>query len=178
MIRFTKFIAAAAVVASGAIGTVARAQIGSPFSLGVSAGASVPTGDLSDAASTGYTIAGHIGVAIPALPISFRGDAGYNNWGGQRNGHAFNLTGNALFDIPVRSVLHPYVIGGIGGYRFGGTATKLAANENGNRFGYNIGAGITLPLSVFDTFVEVRYHHVNRDVGNMAFVPITVGVMF
>jgi len=39
-------------------------------------------------------------------------------------------------------------------------------------------AGVSVPFVLFDGFIEARYHHVNQDIGSMAFVPITVGVMF
>lgn len=185
MLHFSKFAAAAAMLAAtvsfaGAQGITTPFK---PFSLGVSAGASIPTGDLSNNVNTGYNITGHVGVAVPALPISFRGDVGYNNWGAKAktssyNDHAWGFTANALVDLPVAVVVHPYVIGGIGGYRFGRSAGDVTVNDNTTRFGYNLGGGINLPLSGFSTFVEARYNHANRDIGSSSFVPITFGVMF
>jgi opacity protein-like surface antigen len=49
-----------------------------------------------------------------------------------------------------------------------------------NRFGFNIGGGVKIPLtSSFETFVEARYNRVTVDNGqSLSFVPVTVGIMF
>ena len=46
------------------------------------------------------------------------------------------------------------------------------------RDGWNAGAGINLPLSIFHAFVEARYNRVTTDTGSMQFVPVTFGIMF
>ena len=73
MVSLTKFAAVAAIVVSTA--TIAGAQsvtsATKPFSLGISGGASIPTGDLSNSVNTGYNIGGHIGLGTPSLPISW-----------------------------------------------------------------------------------------------------------
>lgn len=187
MIRFTKFIAIAAIAASS--GTIASAQSATsatkPFSLGLSGGASIPVGDLSDRVNTGYSLNGHVGIAAPTWPISFRGDVGYNSWGAKDNTidvndaniHAWSFTGNAVYSVPVQSMVRPYLIGGIGAYKTGVSSGNTSFNDD-TRFGYNLGGGITLPLTGFNTFVEARYNHVNTDGGSFAYVPITFGIMF
>jgi hypothetical protein len=173
-----------------------------PVSVGISAGVAVPTGDLSDGGNsgfsgvnTGYNVTGSIAIGLPVVPFGLRGDVAYNSFGtknlqfshpdgglpdGVYNADAsvLGFTANIVYQLPLpEPVLKPYLIGGAGVYD-----VKLSPTTGGsvsqNNFGYNIGAGVTVPLVAVNTFVEVRYHHVSQDNGSMSFVPITVGVMF
>ena len=180
--RFTKVLAIATMAAATAATAGAQAPVSAvkPFSIGVSGGASIPTGDLSNGVNTGWNLNGHLGLGAPTLPISFRGDVGYNNWGAKGGGasaHAWNLTGNAVFDIPQPTGVSPYILGGLGAYKMGVSSGGVTANDSW-RFGFNVGAGVKLPLSGFNTFIEAKYVQVNGDGGNAQFVPITFGVMF
>lgn len=181
--RFTKFFAVAAIAATAAAGTAgAQSSVTAtkPVSIGVSGGASLPTGDLGNSANTGWNLNGHLGLAAPAMPISFRGDVGYNNWGAKGGGaslHAWNLTGNAVYDIPQATGVSPYILGGLGAYKMGVSSGSTTINDNW-RFGFQVGGGVKLPLSGFNTFIEAKYVQVNGDGGNAQFVPITFGVMF
>jgi hypothetical protein len=47
-----------------------------------------------------------------------------------------------------------------------------------NHFGWNAGAGIKLPLSGFQAFIEARYNRISASGGSMEFVPVTFGIMF
>lgn len=180
--RFTNVLAVAAMAMATAATAGAQASVTAtkPVSIGVSAGASIPTGDLSQGVNTGWNLNGHVGLATPTLPIGFRGDVGYNNWGAKGGGasaHAWNLTGNAVFDIPQPTGVSPYIIGGLGAYKVGVSSGGVTMNDNW-RFGFDVGAGVKLPLSGFNTFLEAKYVQINGDGGNTQFVPITFGVMF
>jgi opacity protein-like surface antigen len=83
------------------------------------------------------------------------------------------FTANALFEVPSGGFT-PYVIGGGGLYRLDDSIGGDAQNE----FGFNIGGGISMPLSGFKVFVEARYHRVNTEGGSTAFVPIVFGAIF
>jgi len=52
------------------------------------------------------------------------------------------------------------------------------ASTTESHFGWNAGAGIKLPLSVFSAFVEARYNRISATGGSMEFVPVTFGIMF
>jgi opacity protein-like surface antigen len=86
------------------------------------------------------------------------------------------VTGNLEYSIPSDAVT-PYLIGGAGLYN---AAVNLPGFGSGssNKFGWNIGGGIKLPLSGFDTFLEARYNQVQGNGGSLKFIPITFGVMF
>ena len=171
----------AAVIALSAASASAGAQFSSnPFQIGASAGIGFPTGDLGDIANTGYNVTVALGYKPALTPIGVRLEAAYNQFGlkdvdGNVNIPAF--TGNLVYSLPSVS-FSPYVIGGAGLYRTnvdiggGGSAGE-------NRFGFNVGGGIKIPLSSsFETFVEARYNRVTVDNGSMSFIPISVGIMW
>ncbi|MEO6864921.1 MAG: outer membrane beta-barrel protein [Gemmatimonadaceae bacterium] len=187
MSGLSKLVAIAAIAVSGAV--VAGAQgvtsATKPFSLGISGGASIPTGDLSQFANTGYNVGGHVALGTPALPISFRGDVNYDNFGakgtGSSNAHIWSYTANAVYEVPTMTGIRPYVIGGIGGFTPGNSYTSggtTVTATSGTKFGFDVGGGLTIPLSGFNAFVEARYNRYNDGGGTTSFVPITFGVMF
>lgn len=190
MLSLSKFAAIAAIAVSSAAAAVAGAQgvtsATKPFSLGISGGASIPTGDLSNAVNTGYNIGGHVALGAPALPIGLRGDVNYDNFGskgsGNGNAHIWSYTANAVYTIPTMTGISPYLIGGIGGFRPGASYTSGGTTftaSSGTKFGFDVGGGLTIPLSGFNAFVEARYNRFNNDGGgSTSFVPITFGVMF
>jgi len=72
----------------------------------------------------------------------------------------------------------PYAIGGAGLYRTNVDITG-GGSAGENHFGFNVGGGVKIPLSSsFETFVEARYNRVTVNGGNLAFVPVTVGIMW
>ncbi|MGI9089940.1 MAG: outer membrane protein, partial [Gemmatimonadaceae bacterium] len=110
-------------------------------------------------------------------------DAGVDNASG--NVRVLGFTGNLVFPIPLQAVMvRPYLIGGIGLYNVRASATirdqgnSTSDSMSENKFGFNLGGGVSIPLSGFNTFIEARYHRVNMQDGSFAYVPITVGVMF
>lgn len=201
MLRFTKFFAVGAMIAGAAgcastAGAQAATSLVKPISLGISGGAAIPTGSLSDGANTGYNVTGSIAVGLTGLPFSIRGDAAFNSFGvkdnivnsvGADNANAriLGFTGNLVLPLPLQgTVLRPYLIGGVGLYnvRYSSSINSgggnLSASQSENRVGFNFGGGLTIPLAGFNAFIEARYHRVSTDNGSTAFVPITFGVMF
>jgi len=74
--------------------------------------------------------------------------------------------------------ISPYLIGGAGLYMQRATPTGGTAVTD-NHLGWNAGAGINLPLSVFHAFVEARYNSYSVSGGSsVKFVPVTLGIMF
>lgn len=185
---FSKLVAVAAIAASSAVvvGAQGVTSATKPFSLGISGGASIPTGDLSDFVNTGYNVGGHVGLGTPALPISFRGDVNYDNFGakgsGNSNVHVWSYTANAVYEVPTMTGIRPYIIGGIGGFTPGSSTTSGGTTYSASgstKFGFDVGGGLTIPLSGFNTFIEARYNRFNNDGGgNTSFIPISFGVMF
>jgi hypothetical protein len=159
----------------------ANAQVATilkPVQVGVAVGAAIPVSDLGNSFSTGFNVTGTIGINVPLLPIGFRIDAAYNQFGAKGasnvNAKIAGVTGNVVFGMP-GVVITPYLIGGVGYYRVSSSATGSVAS---NSFGFNAGAGLKIPLLVFAAFIEARYNRISENGGSTSFVPVTVGVMF
>jgi hypothetical protein len=160
----------------------ARAQVSNvanPVQFGIAAGAAIPMSDLSTATNTGFNVTGTVGFHPQLIPLGIRVDGAYNSFGakgGGANAHFTSVTGNLVYSIPSESVT-PYLIGGAGWYNVAVTLTGVGTGSE-NHFGWNLGGGIKMPLSGFDTFLEARYNQVQVNNGSLKFVPITFGVMF
>jgi hypothetical protein len=174
---------AIATIALVAAPRVSHAQLGvlKPFSLGIAGGATQPMSDLKTSTAIGYNGTVAMAINLPFIPVGLRVDGAYNQFG-QKAGipaklHVMSATGNVVWRLPSIG-LSPYLIGGAGLYSTAATVTG-AASQTDNHLGWNAGAGINLPLSVFHAFVEARYNRVNVSGGSaMEFVPVTFGIMF
>ena len=166
---------------------VARAQVSTiakPFQFGIAAGAALPMDRLKDATDMGFNVTGTIGFHPQLIPLGIRVDVAYNSFkikdefNIDGNVHFTSVTGNLVWSIP-STVVSPYFIGGAGLYNVGVDIPNLFGDSN-NRFGFNIGGGIKMPLSGFDTFLEARYNQVSGSNGSpsLKFIPITFGLMF
>jgi Outer membrane protein beta-barrel domain len=173
-------IFAAALAGVALISFEARAQI-TPKSVqfGVAAGVAIPTSDLSNTTNTGFNVTGILGFQPTMIPLGVRVDAAYNQFGakgGGANAHFTSVSGNLVYKIPSTGVT-PYLIGGAGWYNTAVSATGFGTSSE-NDFGWNVGGGITMPLSGFETFLEARYNQVQVTGGSLKFIPVTFGVMF
>ena len=172
---------AIATIALVAAPRISQAQLGlvKPFSLGLAGGVTQPMSDLSNSTKMGYNATAAAEIKLPLIPVGLRVDGAYNAFG-QKAGvpaklHTISATGNVVWRLPSVGI-SPYLIGGAGLYMV--TADVSGASQTDNHLGWNAGAGINLPLSVFKAFVEARYNRINTDTGSMQFVPVTVGIMF
>ena len=157
----------------------ARAQIANPVRFGVAAGAALPVSDLSNAFNTGFNGTVTLGLEPTMIPLGVRIDGAYNQFGikgGGGNAHFTSVSGNLVYSIPSTGV-SPYLIGGIGWYNTAITVTGFGSGSD-NHWGWNLGGGIKMPLSGFDTFLEARYNQIQGNGGSLKFIPITFGVMF
>ena len=159
--------------------TVAMAQ--NPFHFNIAAGAAIPTGDLGDAANVGYNFTVGIG-ARPALsPLGFRVEGKYNNFGAKNCDACDNLTlkgidANVLYDfMPVTKTVGVsfYGIGGLGAFK-----ASVSDVNSDTKLGWNIGAGLRIPLTGFSGYVEARFHQVQGNGGNVNWIPLTFGLVF
>jgi hypothetical protein len=160
----------------------ARAQLSSvvkPVQFGIAAGAALPTSDLSNDFNTGFNVTGTVAFNPAMIPLGIRVDGAYNSFGAKGGGANVNftsVTGNLLYKFPSVSI-SPYAIGGAGWYHAAVNAPGFISASD-NHFGWDIGGGITMPLSGFDTFLEARYNQVQVNGGSLKFIPITFGIMF
>jgi hypothetical protein len=213
MHRIPTFLAVAALAAGSAALAYAQGptSLTRPISIGISGGAAMPSGELSNGKSTGFTgtntgydITGSVAFAFPALPFNLRLDANYNKFGTRNlsfadvvpvaagtestqaplphgynaDVHVTSFTANVLYSLPLPTVMiRPYLIGGGGIYSVVQEPT-VGDNYSQTNAGYDLGAGAALPLGAFHAFVEARYQRVNQHSGSVAFIPVTLGVMF
>jgi opacity protein-like surface antigen len=158
----------------------ANAQSSNPFQIGGAAGIAFPTSDLGTFTNTGYNVTLAVGYNPAASPVGLRFEAAYNEFGFEGGGGNMNIpafTANAVFALPA-SGFTPYVIGGGGLYRVG-ASNAFGNNSAENHFGFNVGAGVKLPLSTsFETFIEARYNNVSVNNASLSFIPVTVGIMW
>jgi len=161
----------------------ARAQVANPVHFGVAGGVALPTSDLSNATNTGFNVTGTVGIDPQMIPLGIRVDVAYNRFGVKNNSagitgdfHFTSVTGNLVYSIPSTGV-SPYLIGGAGLYNAAANLPGFGSGSS-NKFGWNVGGGVKMPLSGFDTFLEARYNQVQGNGGSLKFIPITFGVMF
>ena len=172
---------AAALVSMAFVPVAAHAQkhtaatAANPISFGIAGGASLPTSDLSDIAQTGWNVTGTLGLNPTLIPLGLRVDAAYNRYGAKApftgNYAVTSVSGNAVYKFP-SATLSPYAIGGAG------WCHSDAEGATSNDFCWNVGGGLSMPLSGFNTFVEARYNQIQTSGTATKFIPITFGVMF
>ncbi|MFL5640009.1 MAG: outer membrane beta-barrel protein [Gemmatimonadaceae bacterium] len=159
----------------------ARAQVSTlvkPVQFGIAAGASIPTGDFGDLFSTGFNGTVTVGLNPQLIPLGIRIDGAYNQFSfkpGDGSAHITSVTGNLVYSIPSAGI-SPYLIGGAGWYNLG--LSDELGGDSENDFGWNVGGGIKLPLSGFDTFIEARFNQVQTEGQSTRFIPITFGILF
>lgn len=168
--------AALALAASLVAAPQLSAQIAPHFM--VAAGAAVPTGDFGNAVDMGYNVTVGLGLSAPLMPIGFRVEGMYNGFSykssvGSGSPKIMAGTVNATFGGAMLPML--YAIGGVGMYR---NDPDVAGISSVNKFGFNIGAGLKIPLTGFGAHIEARYHHVSTSGGSTGFIPITFGLTF
>jgi hypothetical protein len=177
-----KFGVCVGVIVLLAVAGAANAQVATilkPVQVGVAVGAAIPVSDLGNSFSTGFNVSGTIGINVPLLPVGFRIDGAYNQFGAKSatgvSAKIAGVSGNVVFSVPGAVIVSPYLIGGVGYYRVSSSVTGSVASNN---FGFNAGAGVKVPLLAFATFIEARYNRISENGGSTSFVPVTVGVMF
>jgi hypothetical protein len=177
-------VATAALATTGSA-AVAKAQTQRAVVVGIAAGASLPTGDLSDQVKTGYNALATIGIGAPSINVGMRVDGMLNQFGQKSSGtgdlRVLGLSANLVLTLP-GVLVKPYMIGGVGYYNAKFTGGDRSATTE---TGYNVGLGTTFSLASFSSFAELRFHHVPKTVVDAAgnsqsadFFPLTFGVIF
>jgi len=173
-------LALAATAAVATLSSNASAQSAKAISLGISAGATIPVGDLGDAFSTGYNGTLSLGFQSVGSPIGIRIDGMYNRLSSRDDLvvelpdiEIIGANANLVYALPGVGI-RPYLIGGGGIY--GLKQLDVPGAERETDFGVNGGIGAAFPLSGFTTFLEARFHHVFTDVSATQFIPVTFGI--
>ena len=148
-------------------------------SFGVLVGATFPGGELNDEVETGFNLGVTLGYDSPVLPVALRIDAAWHQLSlvphaGHGSERLRIVTGNANLLYTFQLPFAPYAIGGVGAYNL--RHPHLDGDEN--EFGWNLGAGMRVPVLPLETVVELRFHRIMAESGDMTIVPITVGLIF
>jgi opacity protein-like surface antigen len=173
----------------------AGAQFASPIRFNIHAGAALPVGDFGASddpftdgfAELGFRVGAGLELRAPLMPVGLRFDGAFDRMGFEDADAAYsiwNLTANAVVQ-PMVSPL--YFIGGIGFYGTDITGDDADAVfgdfESETDFGFNLGAGFSLPLTGFSTFIEARWHRISVDsdifgFDSINYIPIVFGIRF
>lgn len=149
-------------------------------SFSIAAGATMPLGTTGDAYDVGYNAILGLGIKPPLAPVGVRIEGMFNSMEGKSNAPGVRMlagTVNATISGVGMAVPMGYLIGGIGMYNSKATnLPPLATSDSETDFGFNIGAGLNIPLTGFGAFIEARYHHIPVSGGSVKFVPITFGI--
>ena len=145
-------------------------------SFSIAGGLALPVGDVADDFQSGFNGTIGLNFGAPLIPVGARIEGAYNGFNFKNNVagdlRVMSLTANAIVGMGM-----PYLIGGVGFYDARINAGALpAVSDNGA--GFNIGAGITIPLVALSPYLEVRYHQMLGDNDSIKFVPITFGIKF
>jgi opacity protein-like surface antigen len=164
----------------------AQAAQAQGLSFGVGGGVVLPTGDLGEGLSTGWSGTAQMRVKPPVSPLGFQVDAFYTRFGfdgGEGHSRMIGGTANALFAFPSASPARPYVVGGVGLYN---SKASIDGAESQTKFGLNAGAGFDFGLGSANLFAEGRFHMIMKAIpdgltgdqkaGYM--IPLTVGLRF
>lgn len=168
-----------------ALSTVAQAQTTTstrPVSFGIAGGLSVPTGDAGDVFDAGYLVGGLLEFSRPASPLAFRAEVDYQRFsikesvavGNPSDARLISGVANVLYKFP-GMMARPYVLGGVGLFNVGATTE---GSDSSNEFGFNLGAGLELPLSGITVFGDVRYQSIQTEGSATNLIPIRVGLRF
>jgi len=151
-------------------------------SFNLAAGLALPMGDFGEGSKMGYNVTAGLGLKPAMIPVGIRIEGMYNAFAADAAGVDFTttimaLTANATVSS-VTIVPMGYLIGGLGMYRADATGDDATGVEASSDLGFNIGAGLNIPLTGFGTYVEGRFHIVNTEGGSTTFFPLVFGVKF
>jgi Outer membrane protein beta-barrel domain len=176
--RIPTVVMAFAMLAAAGTANAQTATVLKPVQVGVALGGAIPLSDFGKSFNTGYNFTGTIGLNPAGMPVGFRIDGAYNQFGAkgttQVNAKIASVSGNIVLSM-ASAEMTPYLIGGAGYYHESSSVTGIGSASN--HFGFNAGAGLRIPLAGFTTFIEARYNRIS-DNGSTSFVPVTVGVIF
>jgi len=154
-------------------------------SFNIAAGAALPVGNSSDAFKMGYNLTVGVGMKPPLAPLGFRIEGMLNQFDVKNTSSASArlLAGTANLTLSGAGMPIPmgYAIAGLGMYNASYSDFPIANPSSSTKLGFNVGAGINIPLTGFSTYLEARFHYVTKAEGAtsaLKFVPITFGLKF
>jgi len=142
----------------------------------VGGGISNPVGDFADAVNAGKH--GRVGlqVGVPVFPVSVRAEGEVHSFSEATGGEKAQLINGTISGVLSLGGLglSPYVLAGLGSYRYDDSATADAVVNRG----YHGGLGASIGALGFGGFAEARYVKIQGDGGDRNYVALTVGFRF
>lgn len=163
---------------------------------GAGAGIAMPSGALQDQANPGWRAFAALDVWLPELPTSLRVDAAYDRFGlkATQAGSTERVTGarsiaSASLSLSVGSFdslskVSPYALAGLTMNRIGCVGTSGLNSDRrlecapATQMGWTAGAGTRFILFGRRGFADARMHCVLREIRDLCYIPVTVGVLF
>lgn len=175
MRRYSFFVVLLASVANAyavtAQGTAAQ-TVPVPI-IGIGGGISIPAGGIAKNRQPGFNLDAMAEFRTPSEPLGLRGEVLYQYFGASKNSTASDANAvaflvNVVYHAP-QSQVRPYLIGGMGLYH---------VTDNGNAAGFNVGTGLTIPLTSMGAYAEARVHFALSQGPSFVTIPITFGITF
>jgi hypothetical protein len=142
--------------------------------LGIGGGISIPAGGVAKDRQPGFNVDAMAEFRTPSEPLGLRGEVLYQYFGRDEsvvNSTSANTVGflvNVVYHAP-KSQVRPYLIGGMGLYHI---------SDHGNSAGFNVGTGLTIPLTGMGAYAEARMHFALAQGPSFVTIPITFGITF
>lgn len=179
-------IVGALVMAASTVGAQSMSPISKPVSFGIAGGASIPTGDLSHIVKTGYNISALVQFRGALWPVSLRVEGQWQQMDFKDNvpGSVKTIGGlaNVLYYFPNKSLVKPYVTGGLGLVNFkqdlGSGCGLPDCSPSATKFAFDLGAGLEFRLTGMSTFVEADWQSIQTEGSAARTFPIRVGLRF
>jgi outer membrane protein W len=158
-------------------------------SFGVDAGASLPSGDYSNAAKTGWH-AGGTGTYMINSQWGIGGDVNYHRWGASdelnaalptgttASWSAIQATPHVQFRIPTQTSIKPYAQVGVGVYNIRAKVSDSTSSTttSDSKVGFNFGGGMDMVSGNSMSWgIDTGYHIVSMD-NNTSVNNITFGL--
>jgi len=158
--------------------------------LGVGGGVSFPTGNLSNAYTTGFNALASLGIGTMSWPVGLRIDGMFDQMSHKSgipigNFQIWTLNADLVYNLMHGTTFTPYIVAGAGyyndSYRIGvssGGGIGAGGNTHANDFGLNGGVGVRAGAPSLSVFLEGRFHYVFTSGNHLDFIPITAGITF
>jgi hypothetical protein len=166
--RRVALLALVALALPAALNAQARLMVG--------AGISSPNGDFADAVDAGKH--GRVGlqVSVPVFPVSLRAEGEFHSFSeatGSEKAQLINGTISAVLSLGGIG-LTPYILAGLGSYRYDESTTAEAVTNRG----IHGGLGASIGALGLGGFAEVRLVNISGEDGDSRYVAATVGFRF
>jgi len=173
MRRLSTLVALVAFISSAQVAAGQAQTMPLPV-LGLGGGISIPAGGIAKNRQPGFNLDGMAEFRVPSEPLGLRGEVLYQYFAHDKD--ALNTTDantvaflvNVVYHSP-GSQAHPYLIGGMGLYHIA---------DQGNNAGFNVGMGLTIPITGVGAYAEARLHFAIAQGPSFVTIPVTFGITF